>query len=70
MPPMPTIAWRQQAAETVVQRAVALRAEGRHLLLAGDPVAAGEVVAAPSAHKLDAIAASGRAPVMRVSGGR
>jgi hypothetical protein len=56
MPPIPTIAWRQQAAETVVQRALALQAEGRHLLLAGDPVAAGEVVAAPSADKLDAIA--------------
>lgn len=56
-PPVPTIAWRQQATETVVQRAVALQAEGRHLLLAGDPVAAGEVVAAPSADKLDAIAA-------------
>ncbi|MGZ4232074.1 MAG: hypothetical protein ACXVVQ_11680 [Solirubrobacteraceae bacterium] len=56
MPPMPTIAWRQQAAETVVQRALALQADGRHLLLAGDPVAAGEVVAAPSADRLDAIA--------------
>jgi hypothetical protein len=44
-------------AEIVVQRAVGLQAEGRHLLLAGDPVAAGEVVAAPSADKLDAIAA-------------
>jgi hypothetical protein len=56
MPPVPTIAWRQQAAEAVVQRALALQAEGRHLLLAGDPVAAGEVVAAPSADTLDAIA--------------
>jgi len=55
-PPVPTIAWRQQAAEAVVQRALTLQAEGRHLLLAGDPVAAGEVVAAPSADKLDAIA--------------
>lgn len=57
MPPVPTIAWRQHAAETVVQSALALQAEGRNLLLAGDPVAAGEVVAAPSAHQLDAIAA-------------
>ena len=56
MPAWPTIAWRQQAAEVVVQRALALQAEGRHLLLAGDPVAAGEVVAAPSADQLDAIA--------------
>ena len=56
-PPVPTIAWRQQAAEAVVQRALVLQAEGRHLLLAGDPVAAGEVVAAPSADELDAVAA-------------
>ena len=56
-PPVPTIAWRQAATEAVVQRALALKAEGRHLLLAGDPVAAGEVVAAPSADKLDACAA-------------
>jgi energy-coupling factor transporter ATP-binding protein EcfA2 len=56
MPPAPTLAWRQQAAEAVVQRALELQAEGRHLLLAGDPVAAGEVVAAPSADELDAIA--------------
>jgi hypothetical protein len=34
MPPVPTIAWRQQAAEVVVRRASALQAEGRHLLLA------------------------------------
>jgi hypothetical protein len=54
--PVPTIAWRQQATEAVVQRAVALQAVGRHLLLAGDPVAAGELIAAPSADRLDAIA--------------
>ena len=57
IPPAPTIAWRQQAAEAAVHRALALQADGRHLLLAGDPVAVGEVVAAPSADKLDAIAA-------------
>jgi energy-coupling factor transporter ATP-binding protein EcfA2 len=56
IPPRPTIAWRQQATEAVVQRALALQADGRHLLLGGDPVAAGEVIAAPSADKLDAIA--------------
>jgi energy-coupling factor transporter ATP-binding protein EcfA2 len=56
-PAIPTIAWRQQSTEAVVQRALALQAEGRHLLLAGDPVAAGEVVAAPSAHNLDGIGA-------------
>jgi energy-coupling factor transporter ATP-binding protein EcfA2 len=55
--PVPTIAWRQQSTEAVVQRALALQAEGRHLLLAGDPVAAGEVVAAPSADNLEGIAA-------------
>jgi ABC-type sulfate/molybdate transport systems ATPase subunit len=36
-PPVPTIAWRQQSTEAVVQRALALQAEGRHLLLGDDP---------------------------------
>lgn len=57
VPPVPTIAWRQQATEAVVQRALELQARGRHLLLAGDPVAAGEVLAAPSADQLDGVAA-------------
>lgn len=56
IPPVPTVAWRQRATEAAVQRAVALQRDGRHLLLAGDPVAAGEVVAAPSADRLNAIA--------------
>lgn len=56
IPPAPTIAWRQQAAEAAVHRALDLQAVGRHLLLAGDPVAAGEVIAAPSADRLDAVA--------------
>ena len=56
IPAVPTLAWRQQATEAVVQRALALQARGQHLLLAGDPVAAGEVIAAPSAGELDAIA--------------
>jgi hypothetical protein len=56
IPPAPTIAWRQQATEAVVQRALLLQAVGRHVLLAGDPVAAGELIAAPSADKLAAIA--------------
>ncbi len=47
---------RQQTAEVAVRRAVELQAFGRHLLLAGDPVPAAEVVAAPSAPELDAIA--------------
>lgn len=51
-----TRVWRQQGAEAAVRRAVELRGAGRHLLLAGDPVPAAEVVAAPSASELDAIA--------------
>jgi hypothetical protein len=42
--------------EAVVRRAVELEQSGRHLLLAGDPVAAGEAVAAPSAAALEGIA--------------
>jgi hypothetical protein len=56
IPRVPTIAWRQRATEAVVQRALAGQAVGRHLMLAGDPVAPGEVLAAPSADRLDAIA--------------
>jgi hypothetical protein len=52
-----TRVWRQQAAEAAVHRAVELHASGRHLLLAGDPVPAAEIVAAPSAPQLDAVAA-------------
>jgi hypothetical protein len=40
-------------AECAVSRAVRLDAEGRDLLLAGDPVAPGEVLAAPSAPGMD-----------------
>jgi ABC-type transport system involved in cytochrome bd biosynthesis fused ATPase/permease subunit len=54
--PVSTIAWRQQATDAAVRRALDLQSVGRHLLLAGDPVAAGEVIAAPSADKLHAIA--------------
>ncbi len=57
VPSLPSIAWRQQATEAAVQRAVKLQAERRHLLLCGDPVAAGEVLAAPSAVELDGVAA-------------
>jgi energy-coupling factor transporter ATP-binding protein EcfA2 len=53
VPRLPTIAWRQQATEAVVGRALELQAKGRHLLLSGDPVAAGEVLAAPSAVALN-----------------
>jgi hypothetical protein len=56
LPAVPTRVWRQQATEAVVRRAVDLQAGGRHLLLSGDPVAAAEVAAVPSATRLDAIA--------------
>jgi len=39
-----------------VRRAVELHASGRHLLHAGDPVPAIEIVVAPSAPQLDAVA--------------
>lgn len=39
--------------ERAAARALELREEGRHLLLAGDPVAAGEVLAAPSTADID-----------------
>lgn len=51
-----TRVWRQQTAEAAVRRALELQSVGRHLLLAGDPVPAIEIVAAPSADKLEAIA--------------
>jgi hypothetical protein len=53
IPPVPTIAWRQEMAEVAVRRAIELEPQGRHVLLAGDPVAAGEVLAAPSADQVD-----------------
>jgi hypothetical protein len=49
-------AWRHRATEAVIQRALELQTQGRHLLLSGDPVAAGEVLAAPSALRLDGVA--------------
>jgi hypothetical protein len=56
MPMTPTRIWRQQTAEAAVSRAARLQVSGRHLMLAGDPVPAVEIVAAPSATNLDAIA--------------
>jgi hypothetical protein len=53
VPAVPTIEWRQRMAERAVLRAKELDEDGRHLLLAGDPVAPGEVVAAPSAPTID-----------------
>ena len=53
VPPVPDMAWRQRMAERAVARARLLEDDGRHLLLAGDPVAPGEVLAAPSAAAVD-----------------
>jgi len=56
-PPAMTRVWRQQSAEAAVRRAAELQSSGRHLLLAGDPVPAAEIVAAPTAPELESIAA-------------
>jgi hypothetical protein len=53
IPAVPTIAWRHEQVEVAVRRALALEAEGRHLLFAGDPVPLGEALAAPSADRID-----------------
>ncbi|MFC3516125.1 hypothetical protein ACFORO_38585 [Amycolatopsis halotolerans] len=53
IPAVQTVAWRQERVEVAVRRAIALEAEGRHLLLAGDPVPLGEALAAPSADRID-----------------
>lgn len=53
VPAVPDVAWRQRMAERAVARARQLDGQGRHLLLAGDPVAPGEVLAAPSAASVD-----------------
>jgi hypothetical protein len=53
IPPIPDLAWRQRMVELAVLRARALAGEGRHLLLAGDPVAPGGVLAEPSAPQVD-----------------
>jgi cytidylate kinase len=53
VPDLPTLEWRQRMAEEAVRRAAQLDEQGRHLLLSGDPVAPGEVLAAPSAPTAD-----------------
>ena len=53
IPPVPTVAWRHEMAEVAVQRAIALEGEGRHLMFAGDPIPAGEILAVPSADAID-----------------
>jgi hypothetical protein len=55
VPALPDKAWRQRATEAVVRRALDLQAHRRHLP-SGDPVAAGEVLAALPAVGLDGIA--------------
>lgn len=57
IPTLPDRAWRQRSTEQAVQLALELQEEGRHLLLAGDPVAPGEVLAAPSAERLERLVA-------------
>jgi hypothetical protein len=53
IPRAPTIEWRQKQVEVAVQRAIGLAEEGRHLLVSCDPIPAGEVLAAPSADRID-----------------
>jgi hypothetical protein len=53
VPNPPTLEWRQRMAEEAVLAAVRVDEAGRHLLLAGDRVAPGEVLAAPSAPMVD-----------------
>jgi hypothetical protein len=53
LPAVLDVPWRQRTTESACMRARTLAAQGRHLLLSGDPVAAGEVLAAPTAADLD-----------------
>jgi hypothetical protein len=57
IPAFPDLAWRQRSTEQAARLALELQGEGRHLLLCGDPVAPGEVLAVPSAERLETIAA-------------
>ncbi|HSJ28672.1 MAG TPA: hypothetical protein VLB67_10700 [Acidimicrobiia bacterium] len=53
IPAVPDISWRQRITERAVERAARYAEGGPHVLLAGDPIAPGEVLAAPSAADLD-----------------
>jgi hypothetical protein len=53
VPAAPDVPWRQRMAERAVACSGELDEQGRHLLLAGDPVAPGEVLAAPSSTSVD-----------------
>jgi hypothetical protein len=55
IPAYADLAWRQRSTEQVVRRALELQADGRHLLLSGDPVVPGELLAAPSADHLEGV---------------
>ena len=50
------IAWRQRMVERMVRRALATQRDGKHFLLCGDPIPPGEVLAAPSADRLEHLA--------------
>jgi energy-coupling factor transporter ATP-binding protein EcfA2 len=51
------IVWRQRSVERVVQLALVEQEARRHLVLIGDPVAPGEILAAPSSDRLEGFAA-------------
>lgn len=53
VPATPTVAWRQKTVERIAQHAIELDADDRHVLLAGDPIPAGEALAVPSADRVD-----------------
>ena len=53
--PQWSLEWRHRMVERAVQRALEVQREGKHFLLAGDPVPPGEVWAAPSADRLDGL---------------
>lgn len=54
--PQWSLAWRHQAVEKAVRRALQVQREGKHFLLCGDPIPPGEVLAAPSAPALEGMA--------------
>lgn len=57
IPDQPDVRWRQQVTEEAVAYALDLQQSGKHVFLSGDPIAVGELLAAPSATKLNGIAA-------------
>jgi|GEM_PF-1361015 len=50
-----SIEWRHRMVERAVQKALEAQRQGKHFLLAGDPVPPGEVWAAPSADRLEGL---------------